>query len=276
MERAVRAFAGYRQGPERWVLGRFVVPARRLGEFADGLRSLPAELRAGEPWPVAVLGGELGADLAAVAAFTAGPAGALAHVEAIEVPAITEAGIAAARAAVPPGLVLVLELPLVRDLPALARAVRAAGAVAKVRTGGVNRGDIPAPADVLRFLAACAGERVPMKATAGLHHAVRAEQPLTYEAGCARATMFGYLNVWLAALALWHGRTPEEARRILEEEDRRAFALGDDAVGCGAVRFSAEEVMAARRDFATAIGSCSVEEPVAEMRELGARLGSPA
>ena len=40
---------------------------------------------------------------------------------------------------------------------------------------------------------------VPFKATAGLHHAIRGEYPLTYAKDSPRGEMFGYLNVFIAA-----------------------------------------------------------------------------
>src|SRR6185503_6096765 len=70
-------------------------------------------------------------------------------------------------------------------------------AAAKVRTGGVTPEAFPAPGKLAEFISACHGAGVPFKATAGLHHPVRAEYPLTYEPGCPRGVMHGFLNVFL-------------------------------------------------------------------------------
>ena len=49
MEPAVCRYARHRAGPQAWMLGRFVVPAARLEEFATQARSLlPAPGEA--PW----------------------------------------------------------------------------------------------------------------------------------------------------------------------------------------------------------------------------------
>ena len=51
--------------------------------------------------------------------------------------------------------------------------------------GGVTPESIPSPEQVAEFIWDCARAPVPFKATAGLHHAVRAEQP--YETSATRA-----------------------------------------------------------------------------------------
>ena len=61
------------------------------------------------------------------------------------------------------------------------------------------------PAQLLRFLRACTEAGVPFKATAGLHHPLRAEYRLTYAPDSPRGTMFGFLNVFLAAAFLRPG-----------------------------------------------------------------------
>ena len=75
----------------------------------------------------------------------------------------------------------------------------AAGARAKVRTGGVTEGAFPASHALARFIQSCADAGVPFKATAGLHHPLRGEYRLTYEPGSPHGMMFGFLNVFLAA-----------------------------------------------------------------------------
>ena len=88
---------------------------------------------------------------------------------------------------------------------------------------------IPDPADLARFIAACAAAGVPWKATAGLHHPVRAEQALTYEPGAPRAVMHGFLNVFAAAafagggapLADLEARPARGGRRGLPPRRRR-------------------------------------------------------
>jgi len=273
MERALAHYAAYLAGADAWVLGRLVVPVRRLEELVSTLATLPSDSFAAGPWRLtAIAGDDLTADLARVRGLHACHGESVVRVTALEATARSVAEVERAREIVPADLELVLELPLDGDLAVLARAVKAAGATAKIRTGGVNAAELPEASAVLGFLTACERERLAFKATAGLHHPVRGPQPLTYEPDCARGRLFGYLNVFVAAIALWHGRDTTQAARILEEEDRTAFRLDEAAVAWRGVSFPAPEVAAARAGFATAIGSCSFSEPVDEIREMGVRL----
>lgn len=269
-------FAAYHWSPERWMLARLVVPSARLAELAAAVSGLPAASRGAGPWDVtALVGTDATADVQAALAAEEQHASLLA-VHSFEARAGSVARIAEVRAIVPPRCDLYFELPLGVDLPSLVAAVRSVGARAKIRTGGVLATDIPSAESVLAFLEECVAEKVPFKATAGLHHPVRGPAPLTNETGSARATMFGHLNVVLAATALWAGRTREEARALLEATDRAELAFGVDAVRWGGSLLSSAELEAARRDFVLAIGSCSFSEPVAELRGLGADLDGAA
>jgi hypothetical protein len=144
--------------------------------------------------------------------------------------------------------------------------VKRAGGFAKLRTGGVKPEAIPSVADVAAFIAACAERRLPFKATAGLHHPVRAQQPLTYDADPPRAVTHGFLNVFLAAAFAWHGDCDLEP--VLAETDPAAFRF-DDRAHWRDRSLSAEQVRAARTQFAHSFGSCSFEEPVRDLEALG-------
>jgi hypothetical protein len=153
------------------------------------------------------------------------------------------------------------EVP-VRDLDA----VRAAGCFAKVRTGGVTPDAIPPVKTVATFIRACADRRLSFKATAGLHHPIRAEQALTYEPAAPRAVMHGFLNFFLAAGFAWHGERDLEP--ILAETDPAAFRF-DDRAHWRDRSLSAEQIRAARERFAHSFGSCSFTEPVRDLEALG-------
>ncbi len=144
--------------------------------------------------------------------------------------------------------------------------VKRAGCLAKVRTGGVKPVAIPSVADVAAFIRACAERRLAFKATAGLHHPVRAEHPLTYEPDAPRAVMHGFLNVFLAAAFAWHGDPDIEP--VLAETDPAAFRF-DDRAHWRNRSLDATQVRDARTNFAHAFGSCSFEEPVRDLQSLG-------
>jgi hypothetical protein len=134
---------------------------------------------------------------------------------------------------------------------------------AKIRTGGITPDAFPAIDNVAEFLRACKAKGVAFKATAGLHHPLRCVKPLTYEPNAPLGTMHGFLNLFVAAALLEH------ADAILAEEDPRAFAFDDDGASWRGHRVSTEGIIAMRRDFATSFGSCSFEEPIHDLKELG-------
>ncbi|MGB7191444.1 MAG: hypothetical protein WBD10_15010 [Acidobacteriaceae bacterium] len=254
MLEAVRRYREYLAGEDRWALGRFVVPAARLAEFESAFEEVCCGER--EPvWALSVLGtGDL-----------SGLARGAVSVESVELKAgsVTEAEreLAECGGEVPvyvefdPGRASAM-------LPALAHA----GARAKIRTGGVASEAFPSLETVAGFLLACARARVPFKATAGLHHAVRGDYKLTYEAQSARATMHGFANVFLAAVLAWCGA---ERRTVMETLGATEFQFGAENVRWLGFELSAEEIAAARRGFAVSYGSCSFEEPIAEAKALG-------
>jgi hypothetical protein len=276
MDEATRRHAAYRQGPDRWILNRLVVPARRLDELGRSLLGLPVGLRGDDPWRVTVIAGDdLGADIERITMFDDWIEPGLVQIEAVETVVRGTGDVERLRALTPAGLALILELPAGGLTRELAHAIKRASAVAKIRTGGVRPEDIPPAQCILDFLETCAIARLPFKATAGLHHAVRGPASLTYEPASPRATMFGFLNLFTAAIALWHGHGTDEAGRILEEEERAAFRFGGGAVAWRDLRFPADQVADARRRFAVAFGTCSFTEPLEEARALGI-LGSAA
>ena len=144
--------------------------------------------------------------------------------------------------------------------------VKRAGCFAKVRTGGVTPDAIPSVAAVATFIRACADRRLAFKATAGLHHAVRAAHPLTYEPDAPRAVTHGFLNVFMAAAFAWHGE--RDIYPILAETDPAAFRFDDHAHWRGR-SLAAAEARDARAHFAHAFGSCSFDEPVRDLEALG-------
>lgn len=272
MSDAVAAHARYVVGADRAKLGRFVVPVARLAELVAAVDALPVEIapRSNAPWRLSVLAGAV--DAAALHAFDAAHGGRLV-IDTVEAKAETAAAIEALGAALGRRYSLYVEIPLRDDPSALVAAIRTQDFRAKVRTGGVVTEAFPAPAEVLRFLAACADAQVPFKATAGLHHPLRGEFPLTYAADSARGTMFGFLNVCLVAVLL-HARAPREALvALLEERDPRTITADDAAIRWRGLSVTTAQIAAARATFVGSFGSCSFEEPVRELSSLP--LGKP-
>jgi hypothetical protein len=260
MAGAVAAYAAYRAGADVWALGRFVVSVVRLDEFEHAVsRHLQ-----GAPWQLAVLAQATDAD--SIRAFNVRMSGrAVADVIESRASSVDDVHALAPLASV---ATVYVELPVENDPAPLIAAVGAAGLRAKVRTGGVSADAFPAAADVARFLARCAHHGVMLKATAGLHHPMRGEYPLTYEVESGRGTMFGYLNVFLAASHARHGMAIDELTQLLEERDARAFRVSDAGIAWRGHLLSTETIAADRAAFAASFGSCSFREPLDDLSAL--------
>ena len=162
-----------------------------------------------------------------------------------------------------------VEIPLGPDPAPLIAAIARHGARAKMRTGGVTAEAFPRAVDLVRFLRACTAAGVPFKATAGLHHPLRAEYRLTYAADSPSGTMFGFLTVFLAAAWLRQGLGDAEAELLLEERSASAISLSAEAIDWRGHRLSQAAVEEARAAAIQAFGSCSFTEPVGELRGMG-------
>lgn len=260
MAHAVANFAAYREGADAWALARFVLPVVRLEEF-EGVAE--PHLR-GAPWRLSVLAQPTNAD--AIRAFNGRMEGR-ALVDTLESRAVTVDDVEAL-APLASCATTYVELPVHEDPVPLVAAVAAHGLRAKVRTGGVTAESFPTAGEVARFLVACVEHRVMLKATAGLHHPLRGEYPLTYDAHAARATMFGFLNVFLAASFARQGMDAATLSDLLEEREVGAFRVTDDAVAWRGHTIGADAVANDRDHFAVSFGSCSFREPLDDLSAL--------
>jgi hypothetical protein len=273
MRPALENYAAYRAGPDAWALGRFVVPAARLDELESAASGL---LPAGpdDPWRLSVLlGSNPAGDVRRLGELNcrhaASGAGALVA-DVVELKADSADPAETELAKVPRHLTAFVELPVARDPgPALA-AIARHGAGAKVRTGGVTADAFPITADLLRFLRAAVSAGVPFKATAGLHHPIRAIYRLTYEPDSPSGTMYGFLNLFLAAAFLRQGMSDADAARLLEESDPASLQVDSSGGGVGwrGHRLDAEALVEARARGLGSFGSCSFEEPIGDLASL--------
>ena len=270
MSSAVRAYAEYSEGDDSELLGRFIVPASRLNEFAEAARPFAPNAR---QWRVSAIGADdplLTRDT--VKKFNDDPSttGSLgsAVCDAIEMPAKSAEAISVSIDTFPECMHLFLELPLEPDPTALIAKLSGTRAFAKIRTGGVVQSAIPSSAQILRFMRACSEHRVPFKATAGLHHAVRGDYPLTYAPDAPHGMMYGYLNIFLAAAFLEAGMDDADVLSLLDETNGAAFTIDEAGIGWRKFSISTSQLTKTRRLLATSFGSCSFVEPVSEAKAL--------
>ena len=265
MQSAVRNYASYRADPASWMLGRFVVPVARLDEFSVARATVDGDT---DPWRVsALLGDDLASDAELVRQFNFSQR-ERAVIDSLEGKFGDPDEIEHAADVVGHALELFAELPLDRDPAPLVAAVKRSSIKAKMRTGGVVASAVPSAAWVVRFMRACLDAGVAFKATAGLHHPLRAVYRLTYDHGGPTGLMFGYLNVFLAAAFLAQGMTDDDAVRLLDERDPSSFLFRDDSISWSGFTLREAQLRQAREQVAVAFGSCSFREPVDELRSV--------
>jgi hypothetical protein len=270
MKASVENYARYLSGSGSWALGRFVVPVDRLSELKE---TAEPHLRGhGHPWQLtALLSTDLERDLTIIDQFNGGrtlPAPGLLLIDSVELRAGAVLPSEVAIRRIPDHLQAYIEIPIDGDPSDLIGAIARLGARAKVRTGGVTADAFPRPRDLIRFIANCKRHGVAFKATAGLHHPLRAEYRLTYQTDSPSGAMFGFLNLFLATAFLQHGMDERTAEQVLEEPSVDAFQLQDDAVRWRRYSLNLVQLEESRRQGMVSFGSCSFTEPLEELQAL--------
>lgn len=269
MSDSVINYATYRNSNYSWMLGRFVCPVSRLDEFVESARDFfPRE--AGDPWKISALGtGDIEETVEAVSKFNDQFA-ARARIDMLELKASTADEIERAAKIIPGNLTNYFEIPVGDSLPETVSALAVNRQRAKIRTGGITSELFPSARAVIRFIRTCAAANTPFKATAGLHHPIRCFKPLTYEPGSPSGTMHGFLNVFLASGFVRQGLSPELLEQVIEEEFEEVFEFTDDeAVWHKDYVLTTYQIEALRSKGINSFGSCSFEEPIADLQELG-------
>jgi hypothetical protein len=216
LEEAIEEDRRAQASPWSFALARFVCPASRLRECPDPARGFSVVLDG--PIPP-------GMEVHAVEARYRDDLSSL-------------AGLAAE---------VYVETPLGEGLEGRLDALAVHGLRAKVRCGGEP---VPGVDSLAAFVRACRERDLVLKATAGLHHAVRT--PAEH----------GFLNL-LAAVVFG------DEERALAEEDAAAFGLDAGSFRWRDRSAGAAELAGARRTWLHSIGSCSFFEPVEELEALG-------
>ena len=284
MNAALENYARDSMGTCAFALGRFICPVARLDELTlTGAALMPGthatsgypEMSAQrEPWKLsAIIDGPLDQCLSAIDAFNEHHCrddNGRAQIDALEMRIESAADFDEALEIIPNDITPYFEIAISSDPRGMIAALAGEDACAKVRLGGITPDAIPPVEPVLAFITACNSARVPFKATAGLHHPIRAEQPLTYEADPPRSVMHGFVNVFLTA-AMLSERVIDEpaAAELLAETDPSAFTWADNAVSWRGNALTLEALTRSRARFAHSYGSCSFDEPIADLKALG-------
>jgi len=211
-----------------------------VGPLVVSLADLPGLVGAG-PLDIAVVVPDAAAAVIAIARARALDGIRLVALE------VTDPDVEALRASIgdPEDITVYVELPRDERRHPLIEALVGTRYRAKLRTGGTRADLYPDESELAAAVVALATAKVPFKATAGLHHALRNTDP---ETGFEQ---HGFLNLLVATEAALRGASVAEVAAVLAERDVRQLqpAAGDSLL--------------------RSIGTCSVDEPVAELTGLG-------
>lgn len=302
LHQAIHEYARYCRDPDRWMLGRFVCSAERLGELAP---LIPEFFGSESPLQICALGrggkgaseflAGLRADLDAITAFlehhdkcaevsvyevrapaeviAAGSRGALEQLVNQAAECIEQSRLPRLTPYYEPALgsswqstVMMLSKALSEDNRIGARRgrTRYQPAGLKLRCGGLAAADFPSPEQIAFTIMACRDTGVPLKFTAGLHH------PFRHFDTSVQTMTHGFVNVFAAGV-LAHARqlNEDQVRRVIEDDDSDDFVFDEEALRWRDERASVAEIETARRTALIAFGSCSFEEPRDDLRALG-------
>lgn len=250
MAAALAGHARHHRADHAWMVGRFVCPADRLDELVTVLgddQYVELSVVVDEPVDAARAAAAVASGRVALGTVELPPGAPLAEV--VEV--------------LPEGVRVLAEVavtgrPSDEIAAAVATLAGVPGAAAKVRCGGDSQAAVPVPEELAGFLAACRDAGVAWKATAGLHHPLHGRR-------ANGLVEHGFLNLAAAGGLALAGASVEAVAGVL---DGTEVALDATGLRVAEVVFTAGELAILRERF-LAVGSCSVDEPVADLVALG-------
>jgi hypothetical protein len=133
----------------------------------------------------------------------------------------------------------------------------------KLRMGGTVADAFPSVSTVADVLGRVRDGGVPIKFTAGLHH------PFRHRDNHLGAHVHGFINVFMAAMfANAYRLPPKNIEAILSDELSKNFVFSGNVARWLDLPIRAEQIEDLRRSI-VGFGSCSVEEPLHDLRVLG-------
>jgi hypothetical protein len=265
LEKAVENYSAYRLGPYAWMLGRFILSASRLPQFAAVMSNVQKN---DSQWQIsALVGKDFESDIEFITKFNRDSIHP-ASVDTIELAQELFGKVEALAPEIFGNFTVYSELPLDAPTDSL-HALAEKGARAKIRTGGIKPEAIPSTHDIAVFIVNCVKAKASFKATAGLHHPLRSIRPLTYESNAVTGEMHGFINVFLASAAAISGECVDFVNDILADTKASSFSFTDSRIRCKQHSFSATTLRKTRENLLLSFGSCSFDEPVEELASLG-------
>jgi hypothetical protein len=257
MHSAIRNYLEYRCGSHQRALGRFVVDLDRFPSLCDAAGDYVRTLRLS-------LLAAVDSDWSEVQRILDQGY----RIETIEIKPVAPAEIHRVVMEIPAGPDVYFEVPWNLQQRQMLDAIAAAGGRAKVRMGGTQPDAFPSTSAVTELLKELAGRRLAFKATAGLHHPMRARHSLTNAPESPMTTMHGFVNFACAAALAFFGGEDAELHSLLDEEDHKAWRVENDSIAWRSRQWSAGQFLTLRKEFLISVGSCSFTEPIHDLEAL--------
>lgn len=281
LEDAIKEYMAHRGHPDAWMLGPFVVPVGLLDNFASLLA--PFELDSPIAVDILLSAGrneerflpDLSSELAICARFR----DTYEHIIAVEAfefkfpsQAFHSVNEVVAQFSASGFDHQALYGEMIRDasfssnLPIyfMTLAQTSGQIMGKIRCGGMAETDFPTTAQLAEYIYTATKLAYPFKATAGLHH------PIRFYNAQQSVRMHGFINVLFAStLARVHALLPDEIERILEDENPNSFVFSPAGIQWQQLKATNTQFIEQRRLLTRSIGSCSFDEPRADLTELG-------
>jgi hypothetical protein len=141
----------------------------------------------------------------------------------------------------------------------------------KLRTGGVTPQQIPSSKEIANAIILCAEQKLPIKATAGLHVPVPNDNP---QVG---AKLHGFLNIFSCMLLCYDKIlndqktiNPQELEDIMTTYSYKDFKFSETGLQIGESKdrfISNQKMTDLRKDYIKSFGTCSFLEPIEHLHE---------
>ncbi|MCG8633607.1 MAG: hypothetical protein MI863_07245 [Desulfobacterales bacterium] len=133
----------------------------------------------------------------------------------------------------------------------------------KLRCGGADKAAVPSPERVAAVIASCRDHDIPLKFTAGLHH------PFFGFSESLGTVRHGFINIFSAALLAFScSLCKEEIRACLTDGNKKSFVFSGTGFSWQGRSVGIDAIERLRREKVIGFGSCSFEEPLADLVSL--------
>jgi hypothetical protein len=134
----------------------------------------------------------------------------------------------------------------------------------KLRCGGVEAQMFPAAKNIAHTILACRNANLSMKFTAGLHHPVR------HYNESVKTKMYGFFNIFIGGMVAHKYNLELDALiEILVDENPDNFTFDGNGLNWKDYFISNSEIQTYRDKSFISYGSCSFNEPRADLQKLG-------